>query len=277
MPPPQTTTAEHRRFRHDSAAGEPVPPAAAPSELERLGLMTASVAHDFNNLLSVILVCAGEIADAAADDEQRARAEEIREAAERGAGLSRRLLDQDVPDSLALAPLTVDVALVDAMPLLRRTLGPAIGVSIASDGGTPRVRLAPGELERMLLNLAANSRDAMDGPGAVSIRTALVPIPPGDPILPVGWCARISFSDDGTGMSPEVARQAALAYFSTKEEGQGTGLGLATVQAIARSRGGDMRLSTTPGVGTTVSIYLPAVRETGDSLALSPPAALASG
>ena len=273
MPPSLTDTIERRRFRPGS---DPERPSPGTSELERLGLMTASVAHDFNNLLSVILVCAGEIADAATEPEQRARAEEIREAAERGAGLSRRLLDQDVPDPLELPPIAVDATVIDALPMLRRTLGDSVGITVASDGGTPRVRLASGELERMLLNLAANSRDAMTGGGAVAIRTALVPIPPGDPVLPVGWCARISFTDDGSGMSPEVASQAALAYFSTKEEGQGTGLGLATVQAIARSRGGDMRLSTTVGVGTTVSIYLPAVRETGDALALLPPASLDS-
>jgi signal transduction histidine kinase len=275
MPPLTADTIERRRFRPSAGAADHGR-AAGDGELERLGLMTASVAHDFNNLLSVILVCAGEIADAAQDAEQRARAEEIREAAERGAGLSRRLLDQEAPDRDELPPLAVDATVIDALPLLRRTLGAAIGVTLGSDGGTPRVRVAPGEIERMLINLAANSRDAMAGSGTVSIRTALVPIPPGDPILPVGWCARITFTDDGTGMSPEVASKAALAYFSTKEEGQGTGLGLATVQAIARSRGGDMRLNTTHGVGTTVSIYLPAVRETGDSLALRPPAALGS-
>jgi len=233
--------------------------------------MTASVAHDFNNLLSVILVCAGEIADSAGDDEQRARAEEIRAAAERGAGLSKRLLQQGATDAATLDPVALDVAIIDALPLLRRTLGADADISLTSSGGVPRALLAPGELERMLLNLAANSRDAMASGGSVDIRTAVVPIPAGDPHLPVGSCAKISFTDDGTGMSAEVARRAVLAYYSTKDEEEGTGLGLATVQAIARSRGGDLRISTTPGSGTTVSIYLPAVRESGEPLALRPP------
>jgi two-component system cell cycle sensor histidine kinase/response regulator CckA len=234
--------------------------------------MTASVAHDFNNILSVIMVCASEIA-ADATAEQLARANEITEAAERGAQLSRRLLADDRIPEPELEEIAVDTALVDALPLLRRTLGPRTEITLTSDGGLPRVRLASGELERMLVNLAANSRDAMPSSGRVAIRTALVPIPAEDPCLGAGLCARVSFSDNGTGMTPDVARQAIRAHFTTKRESGGSGLGLAIAHSLIRSRGGDLRINTAPGQGATISLYLPAITEDGEPLAIEPPRA----
>lgn len=249
------------------------PPSPGPSRLEQLGALTASVAHDFNNILFVIMVCAGEIADEAGDEAQSERAGEIRAAAERGAELSRRLLAQDGSPAAPSEALPLDAAIVDAVPLLRRTLGRHTEITLSSEGHLPCVRLTGGELERMLVNLAANSRDAMPDGGAVAIRTALVTVPMGDPFLAPGWCVRISFSDSGAGMSPDVASRAVQPYFSTKRAGTGSGLGLATVHALVRSRDGDLRISTTPGSGSTISLYLPAVRATGEPLALPAPAA----
>jgi two-component system, cell cycle sensor histidine kinase and response regulator CckA len=254
------------------ATPSPAPPIPDPAHLEQLGRMTASVAHDFNNILSVIMVCASEIA-AEATAEQLARANEITEAAERGAQLSRRLLADDRIPEPELEEIAVDAALVDALPLLRRTLGPAAEITLTSDGGLPRVRLGSGELERMLVNLAANSRDAMPSAGRVAIRTALVPIPAEDPCLGAGLCVRVSFSDNGTGMTPDVARQAIRAHFTTKRDSGGSGLGLAIAHSLIRSRGGDLRINTSPGQGTTISLYLPAVTEDGEPLAIEPPRA----
>lgn len=245
-------------------------PVPAPSQLEQLGLRTASVAHDFNNVLSVIMVCAGEIA-ASGSGPARERAVEIREAAERGAELSRSLLEGSTTSDATTQPLAIDVALIDSLPLIRRTLEPGTAISLTSEGTVPHVRLAPGELQRMLVNLAANSRDAMPGGGSVAIRTALVGVGPGDPHLPTGWCVRIAFADSGSGMTPEVAQRAVHPYFSTKPGREGTGLGLATVLALARSRGGDLRISTIPGSGTTIAIYLPGVSRDGQPLALGRP------
>ncbi len=228
--------------------------------------MTAGVAHDFNNVLSVIMVCADEIA-AAGDAEQRERAGEIAEAAERGAELSRVLLSDDRLPEAAAEPLAIDTTIVDALPLIKRTLGARIEVALSSAGHLPHVLLAPGELQRMLVNLAANSRDAMPDGGAVTIRTAQVTIAPGDPVLGTGWYLRISFSDDGAGISPTLLDRAAQPYFTTKP-GSGSGLGLATVRGLARSRGGEMRLSSSPGAGTTVTLDLPAVTAAGEPLSL---------
>ncbi len=246
-------------------------PTPTRSELEELGRQTASVAHDFNNLLSVIMVCADEIASGPADGTHRDRAGEIREAAERGAELSRRLLagegrrerPADEP-----APVAVDLAIVDALKLIKRALGPDIQLSLASDDHLLPVRLATGEIERILLNLAANSRDAMSAGGSVAIRTGVVSIPPGDPYLGTGWHVRIGFADDGAGMSPEIAQQAIDPYFSTKQQGDGTGLGLASVHRLVRDAGGDLRINSRPGAGTAISIYLPALDSSGCPLAL---------
>jgi signal transduction histidine kinase len=247
-------------------------PAPEPTraELEAIGRQTAGVAHDFNNLLSVILVCAGEIIDGPADGSERERAGEIKAAAERGAELSRRLLagkGRVDREDAAPEPVAIDVAILAAMKPLERTVGPGIHLSLASEGHLPRVRLAAGEIERILLNLAANSRDAMPHGGAIAISTGVVAVPPGDPCLGTGWHVRIAFADSGAGMGPEVASRAAEPYFSTKRD-TGTGLGLASVQALVRAAGGDLRINSRAGYGTTISIYLPAIDAAGRVLAL---------
>lgn len=248
-------------------------PFASSSRLEQIGRQTASVAHDFNNLLSVILVCADEIAEATGDQIQRVRAQEIRAAAERGAALSRRLLSDEDGDAPASQPTEIDVAIIDMLGLLKRTLGSRIELSLTSDGHLPPLRLVPGELERILINLATNSRDAMPDGGSLAIRTGLVPVPAGDPLMRAGWFVRISVSDSGAGMTPEVARRALEPHFSTKGVGEGSGLGLATVYDLARAAGGDLRINTTPGAGTTVSVYLPASGVSGRTIALAQPPA----
>lgn len=245
---------------------EPLAP-SEPSRLERLGLMTAGIAHDFNNVLSVIMVCASEIAAAAGDGEQHERAREIADAAERGAELSRRLLTEESLPEPEATPVEIEVAIIDALPLVKRTLGDGIEVALSSEGHLPHVLLAPGELQRMLINLAANARDAMPEGGGVAVHTSEVTVGPGDPSLGTGWHLRISFTDTGAGMSAEVARCAAQPYFTTKQ-GTGSGLGLATVRGLVRARGGELRLSSAAGAGTTVAIDLPAVTAAGEPLSL---------
>ena len=252
--------------------GAPHVPPHATSRLEQLGLMTAGVAHDFNNVLSVIMVCAGEIAAATEDAEQRERAREITDAAERGAELSRRLLTQERLPEPEPEVLAVDTAIVDALPIVKRTLGEGIEISLSSRGHLPHVMLAPGELQRMLVNLAANSRDAMPDGGSVAIRTGQITVPAGDRVLGAGWHLRITFTDTGAGMTPEVLGRATQPYFTTKQ-GTGSGLGLATVGALLRGRGGRLRLSSPPSGGTSAILDLPAVTAAGEPLSLPPVAA----
>lgn len=227
--------------------------------------MSAGIAHDFNNVLSVILVCASELADTVADPTGRARAEEIREAASRGAEMTRRLLSEE---AAAPEPVRLAGAVEGALPLLQRTLGGGVRLLTDVPSDLPPVRLAPGELGRILVNLGANARDAMPTGGTVAVHSRAISIPGGDARLGVGRHIRLSVSDGGSGMSPDVARRAAIPFFTTKTDAAGSGLGLATVAEIARAAGGDLRLNTAPGQGTTVSLYLPAVAPDGGSLAL---------
>ena len=154
------------------------------------------------------------------------------------------------------------------MKLLERALGPAIRLVFSSDGALPGIGLASTDLVRVLLNLAANARDAMPGGGTVAIRTGVVSIPPGDYILGTGWHVRVAFADNGSGMSPEIAQRALEPYFSTKGDAGGSGLGLAGAYAMIRAAGGDLRINSRPGSGTTVQIYLPALDGEGRPLAL---------
>lgn len=248
-----------------SKSGLAEPPATPSVGLEQ---MTAGVAHDFNNLLSVILVCAGEIAEGEVGTEERSRAAEIREAAERGAELSRRLLIADPARPEEPAKTAAASALADSCSLLRRTLGPGIELDLSAEEHLPDALITPGELQRMLINLVANSRDAMPEGGTVRIRAGLAEIGPGDPALGVGWYVRVAVIDNGVGMSADVAYRAAQAYFTTKGRGAGTGLGLATVAGLARAAGGDLRIDSVPGLGTTVSFFLPAVDSQGLPLSL---------
>ena len=247
-------------------------PSPSPGELEALGRRTASVAHDFNNLLSVIMVCANEIATGA-EGAQRERAEEISEAAKRGAELSRGLLAEeraftDAAPRTTPEALAVEEAILSSRKLIERALGPDIELGFSSEAALPRAVFAAADLERVLLNLAANARDAMPAGGVVVIGTGVVSVPPGDSCLGTGWHVQVSFGDTGTGMSPGVARRALEPYFSTKGGRDGRGLGLASAHAMLREAGGDLRIDSRPGAGTTVSIYLPAVDLTGEPLAL---------
>jgi signal transduction histidine kinase len=233
-----------------------------------MGRLAAGIAHDFNNLLSVILSYAGELEEELEDSELAEPAKEIRAAAQRGAQLTRQLLTYGRRDSPERVPIDLNLAVLDAAALLGRTLGEHVRLTTRPAEGLPRVLLAPGQIERILVNLAANSRDAMPAGGEVEIRTELVAVPPGDALLGTGWFVRLVVRDDGTGMDGAVSSRAREPFFTTKDEGAGTGLGLATIHGIARGSNGDLRIDSAPGEGTTVALYLPAVRGNGDPLSM---------
>lgn len=283
---PEPFIGRARRLRGESALVE-----NAPDFRDTIDPRAAGAVHDFNNLLSVIMVCADEIAASPGDGPQRERALEIRAAAGRGAELIRGLLSpaqpagEEEPESVAAEldaqegasgdlqlsrvadrpPAKREIHLADSVtatiPLLERALGSTVAVRTSFDEDLPPVPLPEDELERILLNLAANSRAAFDGAGASSrsvvIQSSLVAVRDGDPLLESGWYVRTAFSDNAGGMDFEVAARALEPGFSAKLGG-GTGLGLSIVCQIVREAGGDVRLNTTPGVGTTITVYLPA-------------------
>jgi signal transduction histidine kinase len=260
---------EDEEAKLEEALDEEAKPAAAGAE--GVGRATAEAAHDFNNLLSVILTCAGELETLGLDETQLERVAEIRAAAERGAILTRDMIDTARSESRSRRPVPVDLAAAvrGSRGLLERTVGDGIEVRIQLEGGLPMALFPPGGIETVLLNLAANARDAMPARGALAVRAGLATVGVADPHLAPGWYARLLVSDSGCGMHPRLLRRAPEPYFTTKGE-RGSGLGLPTVFGLARGVGGDVRIESVVGRGTSVAVFLPAVRPGGGPLTLAP-------
>jgi CheY-like chemotaxis protein len=191
--------------------------------------------------------------------------EQVRVAARQAARLTRQLLTFARHEVKRPEVLDLNEAVHAAGQLLRRTLGEHIELTIAAEPALWRVKADRGQLEQILVNLAVNARDAMPGGGRLSIDTgntevdaAYVARKPG---LAPGRYARIRVSDTGTGMDRATAERVFEPFFSTKPKGRGTGLGLATVYGIVTGTGGSIEIYSEPGLGTTVSVLLPATEE----------------
>ncbi|MBW4091990.1 MAG: response regulator [Proteobacteria bacterium] len=228
-------------------------------KMEAVGQLTGGVAHDFNNLLAAVLGNL-ELAMAKVHDEAALRLlGKAERAALRGAKLTRQLLAFSRVQ--LLDPQTVDInALVASMgELLVRTIGGTVRVKMALEPQLWPATADPSQVELVLLNLALNGRDAMRGGGRLTIATGNVAADadgrPQD--LAPGDFIRVSVADTGTGMSEEVLAKAFEPFFTTKDVGEGTGLGLSQVYGIVRQSGGTVTLGSTPGQGTTATIYLP--------------------
>ncbi len=227
--------------------------------LESIGRLAGGVAHDFNNMLTAILGYA-ELCIASAE---RGRApsiadlREIKRAAERSRDLTSRLLSfarkQDVEQRI-IEPNRVVEQLVR---LLERILGEDITL-VTQLTATNLIRIDPGELEQLLVNLATNARDAMPAGGRLELATEDVDIGDDDPLLGAGPHVRIRVSDTGSGIEPERLAQVFEPFYSTKEPDKGTGLGLAQCYGIARQAGGQLRITSQVGAGTQVTLDLPA-------------------
>jgi PAS domain S-box-containing protein len=229
--------------------------------LESVGQLAGGIAHDFNNILGVIINYAHFVeqelppGSAAVDDVQ-----EIRRAAERAAALTRQLLIFGRREVVRPQILDLNVVVSELDKLLRRALGEHIELETRFADEPVTVEADPGQIEQVLVNLAVNARDAMPSGGRVVIGTAMVERA-ADPLrseLAPGRYARLSVSDTGSGMSPEVVAHAFDPFFTTKPSGEGTGLGLATVYGIVMEAGGEVRLISEPELGTTVKVDLPA-------------------
>jgi signal transduction histidine kinase len=229
------------------------------ARLEGLGQLAGGVAHDFNNMLTVILNYSAMVADDLAD---RPRALEditrVREAAERAASLTRKLLIFGRRDVPRVEVVDVNDIVRGAEPLLRSAVGEAIELRTRLAVAPSPVSVDVGQIEQVLLNLTVNARDAMPEGGTLLIETGKRSFE-GDPDgLLSGRYVRIAVTDTGSGFSPEARERGFEPFFTTKPIGQGTGLGLSTVYGIARGAGGDVRI-TSEAVGSTVTVYLPQV------------------
>ena len=248
--------------------------------IESVGQLAGGIAHDFNNVLTTIIGEASLLAfDAEPGGDVAISAGQIRAAAESGAALSRQLLG--FARRHVMAPRTVEVTeIVDrAIPLIRRLLRERISLEldIASDAG--RVRVDPALFDQVLMNLAVNASDAMPDGGVFSIhcgRHADADSSMALPNPPTGAVVVFVISDTGTGMTEETRLRALEPFFTTKDAGKGSGLGLATSYGIVMQAGGTMTISSVVGQGTVVKIVLPAAEGAAD-LAVVPEAPAADG
>ncbi|MHB8691215.1 MAG: response regulator [Solirubrobacteraceae bacterium] len=238
--------------------------------LESLAALAGGVAHDFNNQLAVIVNCAAFVSEELAAhgrgdevywDAVRGDVAEIRRAAEQAAGLTRQLLAVGRREASRPRVVGLNDVLEEARERLARTLGDQLELKYEFTDGLPAVIADPAQLERVLLNLAANARDAMPGVGQLLLRTDLTTAPGGleEPREDSTGYVRLRVTDSGHGMSEEIRARAFEPFFTTKPQGEGSGLGLATVYGIVKQAGGNVEIDSAPG-GTTVTVLLPAAR-----------------
>jgi len=223
-------------------------------KMEALGQLTGGIAHDFNNLLTVVVGGLDLISKEVQDERLLRYATNALAAAERGARLTSQLLAFSRVQRLEVRPTYVAPLIEEMRPLLRNVLGPGIEKKFDLDPHLTPVLADPTQLEVAVLNLAINARDAMPDGGTLTISTRRRRITE-DPDLVPGTYVELSISDTGSGMDEEVRARAFDPFFTTKEVGKGTGLGLSMVYGMARQSGGNARIESSPGRGTTVKLY----------------------
>jgi len=226
-------------------------------KMEAVGQLTGGIAHDFNNLLTPIMGGLELIAAKVEDPRLKRLAETGLESARRGAKLTGQLLAFSRIQRISMAPVAVNDVIANMQTLLHHTIGRAIAIETRLDPAAGYGICDANQLENAVLNLAINARDAMPDGGTLTIATERATIDeegdrPGAP-----W-VRITVSDTGQGMSPEILARATEPFFSTKPLGKGTGLGLAQVYGIAEQSGGRLRIESAPGEGTSVHLLLAA-------------------
>jgi two-component system cell cycle sensor histidine kinase/response regulator CckA len=238
--------------------------------LESLGQLAGGVAHDFNNLLGVIANYADFAAEQVAQQLPGARGQaicgdigQIKQAAERAAGLTHQLLAFARQEVIQPRVLNVNEVVQNVEQLLIRTLGEHIELITDLAEDLRPVLADPGQIEQVLINLAVNARDAMPGGGKLAIHTANTSLDEtaGQGELPAGWYVAVKVTDTGTGIPQEVIERVFEPFFTTKPKGEGTGLGLATVYGIINQAGGRVRIYSEPGLGTVLTALLPVTEQ----------------
>jgi len=231
-------------------------------KMEAVGQLTGGIAHDFNNLLAVIV---GNLELVEGEIEQGAQASEWVEiaisAAERGAGLTQRLLAFSRKQALRPTALDANALVQGMLDLLRRTIGERIEIELVRDAGLWQSLVDPNQLENAILNLAINARDAMSAGGKLTITTsnaridddyarAHTDVAPGQYVL-------ITVSDTGSGMPDDVQKRAFEPFYTTKDVGLGSGLGLSMVYGFIKQSGGHVSVYSEVDAGTTIRLFLP--------------------
>ncbi len=231
-------------------------------KMQAVGQLAGGVAHDFNNLLTAMIgFCDLLLLRFRPGDPSFADIMQIKQNANRAANLVRQLLAFSRQQTLQPRVLDITDTLADLSHLLRRLIGENIELKVVHGRDLGLVKVDQGQLDQVIINLAVNARDAMQGGGTLTIRTSNVvneaPVQHGDEVMPPGEYIRIDVADTGTGIRKENLQRIFEPFFSTKEVGSGTGLGLSTVYGIVKQTGGFVRVESEVGAGSTFSIFLP--------------------
>ena len=252
----------------------------AAQKMDAIGRLAGGIAHDFNNLLTVITGRATLLQATQGDARVLRHADLIQSTARRAASLTQQLLA--FSRRQVLQPRVVDLNRI--VTTMTAMLKPLIGeqnelaLSLAPD--LKPVRVDPAQFEQVVMNLVVNARDAMSDGGRIGVTTANIEVTADAPsaldLAPGAW-VRVAVSDTGSGMDGATRARVFEPFFTTKEQGKGTGLGLSTVYGIVRQSGGGIDVQSAPGLGTTMSVYLPVVEEVSEVIERDPAPAAAGG
>jgi len=233
-------------------------------KMEAIGLLAGGVAHDFNNLLAVICGQAELLSlESEGAEGLRARAEQIVQAGQKAASLTRQLLAFSRKQVLQPRVLDLNGHVADTVKLLRRLIGEHIVLVTKLAPELGKIKADPGQVEQVIINLAVNARDAMEKGGTLLLETGNEDV--GEEFakqnapLAAGKYVKLTVSDTGTGIAEESLPRVFEPFFTTKAPGKGTGLGLATVYGIVQQSGGHIQVRSEEGKGTTFNVYFPRV------------------
>ena len=246
-------------------------------KMEAIGRLAGGVAHDFNNLLGIVTACS-ELLRNQVDAEGVELIENIREAAKRGASLTRQLLAFGRRQPIQAQVLDLNERLKQVKKLLTPLMGDDVEILHLPRSQNAIVEADPGQLDQIVVNLAANARDAMPHGGRLILETAVFDFDEAlareHPSMSAGRYVMLAISDSGVGMDEATRSRIFEPFFTTKATGKGTGLGLATVYGIVKQSDGHIWVYSEPGQGTTFKIYLPSAEKRLDVRAESQPDAL---
>lgn len=241
-------------------------------KMEGIGQLAGGIAHDFNNLLTVINSYSDMLLGEVGFDNPFVRngLDQIKEAGHRAASLTRQLLAFTRQQVLEPKVLDLNESVSNMAKLLRRLIGEDIALVLSPHPALGRVKVDPGQVEQIIMNLAVNARDAMPGGGQLTIETRNVELDNVDahqhPSVEPGSYVMLGVSDTGCGMDTDTQTHIFEPFFTTKGPGKGTGLGLATVHGIVKQSGGSIDVSSELGKGTTFNIYLPRIEGAAERL-----------
>jgi len=244
--------------------------------MESLGKLAGGVTHDFNNILAIIVNYTAFAAEQSEGNPGvRADLENVRLAADRAISLTHQLLVFTRGDTIQPQDIDLNASIDEVEAMLRRTIGEHIQLVTRRSPAPLTIHADAGQIQQILLNLSLNARDAMPDGGTLVIEAGLATLDEHQvhtqPPLAAGTYAGLLVGDTGEGMAPEVAQHIFEPFYTTKPQGRGTGLGLATVYGVVTEAGGGINVYSEPGVGTTFRVYLPQVTSASENDVAPPP------